>query len=86
MSKNSVKIGGVVVDINEPCAVLRELRKAQIAIAIGESVSMTRFGEDEVRFTAASSARLDKLIATYEGLCVKTNGSRRRFAARVNWQ
>lgn len=80
-----VSIGDVSVDINDPCAVLTELRKAQLAIATGESVAMTRFGQDEVRFTAASSARLDKLITTYEALCAKSQGRRSRFAARVIW-
>lgn len=80
-----VSIGGVTVDLNDPCAVLTELRKAQLAIATGESVAMTRFGQDEVRFTATSSARLDKLIVTYEGLCAKAQGRRNRFAARAIW-
>lgn len=82
----TVSIGGVSVDINRPCDVLVELRKAQLAVATGETVSMTRFGQDEVRFTAASADRLDKLIATYEGLCAKSQGRRRRFAASVVWR
>lgn len=81
-----VTIGGVAVDINRPCDVLVELRKAQLSVATGETVSMTRFGQDEVRFTAASAERLEKLIATYEGLCAKSQGRRRRFAASVIWR
>lgn len=82
----TVTIGGVSVAIGRPCDVLAELRKAQLKIATGESVAMTRFGEDEVRFTAASSARLDKLIETYERLCARCQGSRRRHAASVVWR
>lgn len=81
-----VIIGGVSVDISRPCDVLMELRKAQLTVATGESVSMTRFGQDEVRFTTANADRLDKLIATYEGLCAKSQGRRRRFAASVIWR
>lgn len=83
---STVTIGGVDVDINRPCDVLTELRKAQITIATGGSVSMTRFGDDEVRFTAASAARLDKLIETYEGLCDRSKGRRRRHAGAVVWR
>ncbi|HEV7436978.1 MAG TPA: hypothetical protein VGO22_19250 [Pseudorhizobium sp.] len=80
-----VRIGSVSVDINDPCAVLTELRKAELTVATGGAVSMTRFGEDEVRFTDASSAKLAGLIAKYEGLCDRKCGRRRRYAARVRW-
>lgn len=82
----TVRIGDVVVDIDRPCDILTELRKAQLIIATGESVSMTRNGEREVRFTAASAARLDKLIETYERLCARTQGRRRRHAGTVVWR
>jgi len=82
---SSLTIGGVIVDIDDPCAVLTELRKAELTIATGAAVSMTRFGEDEVRFTEASSSRLSALIEKYEGLCARKSGIRRRFAARIRW-
>jgi hypothetical protein len=83
---STVKIGGVSVDINDPCAVLTELRKAQLRVATGESVSMQRFGEDEVRFTPANMGRLETLIQTYERSCAAKSGHRRRFAATVRWR
>lgn len=81
-----IVIAGVSVDINDSCAVLTELRKAQVVIATGGSVAMTRFGEDEVRFTAANAARLDRLIETYERLCDRSQGRRRRFAASISFR
>lgn len=82
---STIVIAGVSVDIENPCAVLAELRKAQIIVATGGSVAMTRFGEDEVRFTAASTARLDRLIETYQRLCDRSCGRQRRYAASVAW-
>lgn len=80
-----VIIAGVEVDLSRPCDVLQELRRVQLQLATGETVSMTRFGDEEVRFSAANSDRLEKLIATYEGLCERSQGRRRRHAMRVTW-
>jgi len=82
----TVTIGGVDVDIDDPCAVLTELRKAEIIVAAGESVSMSRFGDEEVRFSAGSSRALSDLIARYEALCDRKCGRRRRFAKGVRWR
>ena len=82
---NTITIDGESIDINEPCAVLTALRKAELRVAVGESVSMTRFGEDEVRFSSANAGRLEKLIAHYERLCDRASGKRRRHAMNVRW-
>jgi len=81
-----VMIGGVEVDIDKPCDVLRELKKAQLVIATGESVAMTRFDQDEVRFTAANGGHLEKLISIYQRECDKANGRMSGRARRVRWR
>ncbi len=80
-----VTIGGVRVSIDAPCDVLRELRKAELVIATGGSVSMTRFGEDEVRFSETNRAGLASLIARYQGLCDAAQGRRMRRARPISW-
>lgn len=85
MATGTITIGGVAVDIDDPCAVLTELRKAELRVAAGESVAMARFGEDETRFTEASASRLERLIARYEDLCARKTGHRRRHAAPVRF-
>ncbi len=85
MPDNMVTIGGVSVDMDKPCDVLRELRKAQLVIATGESVAMTRFDQDEVRFTAGSATGLGALISDYERRCAAANGTRHRGARTVRW-
>lgn len=82
----SVEIGGVSVNVNDPCAVVTELKKAQLVIATGGSVSMTRFGEDEVRFSAANLTALKSLIADYEAQCARKSGQRTRFASNIIWR
>ncbi len=82
---STMKIGGVEVDLNNPCDVLLELRKAQITVATGEAVSVARFGEDETRFTEANVAGLEKLITLYDGLCHRSQGKSYRQARTVRW-
>lgn len=82
---DTMTIGGVTVDINDPCAVLAQLRKAQILVAAGESVAMARFGDDETRWSPANAASLERLIAKYETLCDRAAGKRRRFAAGIRF-
>jgi hypothetical protein len=82
---NMVVIGGVEVDIENPCDVLGELKKARLVIATGGSVSMTRFDQDEVRFTAANGGELQNLIGIYQRECDKANGRMAGRARRVRW-
>lgn len=82
---STVMINGVEIGINDHCAILDALLKVRLILATGAMVSRTRFGEDEVSFSEASSDRLDKLISTYEGLCGRGKGQRRRHAMGIQW-
>ena len=82
---SQVEINGTLVDISNPCALATELRKAEIVVAIGGGVAMTRFGEDEVRWSAANLGRLQDLIRKYEGECAKISGKRQRFAKSMRF-
>lgn len=82
---STVVINGVSVDINDPCAVATELKKAELLVAAGAGVAMTRFGDDEVRWSAANVTRLRELIEHYEGKCAALDGRRRRFAKRMRF-
>ena len=70
----------------DPCAEARRLRELLTAMATGESVALTRFGEDEVRFHKGDPARLERLIAEYDRACALLTGEapkRTRFAKRA---
>ena len=82
---NMVMIGGVEIDIEKPCDVLRELKKARLVIGTGGSGSMTRFDQDEVRFTAANNGELQNLIGIYQRECDRANGNSAGRARRVRW-
>lgn len=82
---NTVVIGGVEVDITRPCDVLRELKKAQLTLATGGAVSMTRFDQDEVRFSPTNADQLQSLISIYQRECDRESGRNVRRARRVNW-
>ena len=49
-----IEIDGVEVDLDSPCEVVRALKKVEIKITIGGGVARTRFGEDEVQWSASN--------------------------------
>ena len=70
----------------DPCAEAARLRTLLTAMSTGESVALTRFGEDEVRFHKGDPARLERLIAEYDRACAIQTGTlprRTRFAKRA---
>lgn len=82
---DTVEINGVAVDVDDPCAVAKALRKVELAIVSGGGVSMTRFGDEEVRFHAGNLTRLREAIDRYERECAAKSGKRVRFAKRMRF-
>lgn len=80
-----VEINGAQVDFDDPCAVAKALRKAELAIVTGGGVATTRFGDDEVRWHAGNITRLREMISHYEGQCAAKSGRRVRFAKRMRF-
>jgi hypothetical protein len=81
-----VEIDGVEVDIDSPCDVVAALRAAELKIATGAGVVMTRFGRDnEVRWDRGNLSRLGDLILKYERECDRKSGRRTRFAKRMRF-
>ena len=85
MAAGDVVINGVTVDINDPCAVVTELRKAELIIATGGGVIRARFGDDDVQFSSGSLSSLRALIGRYDGLCAAKAGKRLRYAKRMRF-
>jgi hypothetical protein len=84
----TVLINGVAVDEDDPCAIARELRKAELTLACGGGIVRARFGDtDEVQWSAANGARLRELIDRYERQCGtgSPSGSRKRFAREMRF-
>jgi hypothetical protein len=80
-----VTINGVSVDIEDPCAVAAELRKVELQVVTGGGVVMTRFDDEEVRWSAANLGRLRDLIDDYDRRCNLKNGVRTRYAKRMRF-
>lgn len=78
------------INFDDPCAVLRALRKAKIELVAGMREVRIRFrngdDEQEVQFQSAKVEELDNAIAEYTGLCQAAGGDIgpqiRRFAIR----
>lgn len=72
-----------------PCDEAARLRTLYTALVSGDSVALSRFGEDEVRFHKGDPARLERLIAEQDRLCAIAQGQaplRRRFAKRARFR
>lgn len=80
-----VVINGVSVDLDDPCAVAAELKKVELIVASGSGVARTRFGNDEVQWTAANLTKLQALISRYDGACAVRAGNRLRHARRMRF-
>jgi hypothetical protein len=80
-----VVINGVTVDMDDPCAVAKELRKAELILVSGGGVIRTRFGNDEVQWSTTNLGSLRELISRYDRECLATNGCRTRYAKRVRF-
>lgn len=80
-----VVINGVSVDMDDPCAVATELRKVELQVVTGTGVVMTRFGDEEVRWSNANLGRLRELIGDYERRCSLKSGIRTRYAKRLRF-
>lgn len=85
MAAGDVSINGVMVDIDDPCAVVKELRKAELMLASGGGIVRARFGDDDVQFSSASLSALRDLTSRYEGLCAAKSGRRLRYAKRMRF-
>lgn len=81
-----VEIDGAQVDMDDPCAVVSALRAAELKLATGGGVVMTRFGRDnEIRWDRGSLTGLSDLISKYERMCERKSGTRSRFAKRMRF-
>ncbi|MGS1093104.1 hypothetical protein ACVCNR_00785 [Aquamicrobium terrae] len=85
MAAGDVVINGVTVDIDDPCALVKELRKAELMLATGGGIVRARFGDDDVQFSSASLSALRELINRYEVLCAAKCGTRLRYAKRMRF-
>jgi hypothetical protein len=83
-----IKLGGETVDMDDACAMAAALKKVRLRLAAGDVEEMARFGEDEVRFSRANGADLDKEIDRYERACAAAapSAARRRFAKTMRFR
>lgn len=88
---NNVKIGGVTVDADDPCALHAALVKSRLRLITGEGineVSIQDFnGHRRTRYSISRLADLDKEIARQKDLCEQSTGARKaRFAMRAGFR
>jgi hypothetical protein len=81
-----VDIDGVMIDMDDPCAVVSALRAVELKLSVSGAVVMTRFSaNNEVRWGHADVGKLGDLIAKYERMCDRQAGRRTRYAKRMRF-
>lgn len=80
-----IDINGQQVDDSKPCDIAKALRSAMITVATGGTITVARFGEDEMRYGGANVTMLRELVSHYEGQCLMASGQRRRFAKTMRF-
>ena len=75
------------IDMSDPCALWPKMQNALDRLLIGEKVVRSRFGEDEVQFTAINIASLRARIAELKAQCMAKQTRRpRRHAISTGWR
>ena len=81
---STVSIGGVAVDVDDPCALYQALYAVKLKILAGEHVEeislQSPVSREMLRVSAADMGQLDKELMRLSAACtVKTTGKRARY-------
>lgn len=82
---NQVRVRKAQLDLDDPCKAVKILRGLRIQIIAGGQAETVRYGNDEVRYSRANLAALDKEIERLAAECAAISGGRRRFAKRISF-
>ncbi|MBA4204614.1 MAG: hypothetical protein C0457_06465 [Polymorphum sp.] len=80
-----IKIGKDTVDMADPCAVVKALKKVQLKLVTGALAETVEIDGERVTFTGASSTALDQKITKYQDKCDALSGKRSRFAKTIRY-
>jgi hypothetical protein len=88
---NNVKIGGVTVDADDPCALYTALYNVRLKLIAGEKVADVWIqdfnGQRRTRFADASIRSIDEELARLKTLCSQTTtGRKARFAISAGFR
>ncbi len=86
----TIKIGGVDVDIDDPCAVYQALYAVKLKRLANEQVSEVEIkspvGQRRMQIAGTSMDDLNVALNRLADACQKkTNGKRTRFAKSIRW-
>ncbi|NTI27658.1 hypothetical protein [Rhizobium rhizogenes] len=86
----TVTINGVVVDIDDPCALYQALYAVKLKRLAGEQIAETEIrspvGQRRIQIATISMSDLDAELNRLADACSQKNGGpRRRFAKRIRF-
>jgi hypothetical protein len=81
---STIKLGGVMVDADDPCALYQALYAAKLRMVAGEQIEETEYrsavSQSRVRIAPANMAAIDDELMRLSTACqAKTSGKRARF-------
>lgn len=88
---NNVKIGGVTVDADDPCALWTALYNVKLKMMAGENVGEVMIGDlatqRRTRFNQPSMTAITAELARLKDLCQQATGAKKaRFAIRAGFR
>jgi hypothetical protein len=88
---NTVTIGSVIVDADDPCALYTVLYNTRLQMISGQSIGEVQAGDANaqrrIRYNTASLSALDAELARLADLCAQSSGGRpSRFAMRAGFR
>ena len=86
----NVTINGVIVDIDDPCALYQALYSAKLRLLAGEEVEETEIrspvSQNRIRVARANIGAIDAELMKLAAAChAKTSGKRARFAKGMRY-
>jgi peptidoglycan hydrolase CwlO-like protein len=83
---NEVTHDEIAIDLDDPQATLKALKRIEFKLGTGQSVVRAKVGDDDVEYTAANMKWLQGKIKELENTIGRNSGRCRRFAAQVNFR
>jgi hypothetical protein len=83
---NNVQHDSVEIDLEDPKAYLKALRRIEFLLGTGQSVVRAKVADDDVEYSAASMTWVQNKIKELEAVVGRQNGRRNRFAVKVSFR
>jgi chromosome condensin MukBEF complex kleisin-like MukF subunit len=82
---NPIEVDGVEINLDDPAAALKALRRIEFLVGSGEKVVRAKLDGDDVTYNEADLRWIKSKISELEAKVDRLSGRRRRHAARIRF-